>query len=49
MKNKIVITLKCYGYKHDENGKLIIDEKEAEVVRLIFHMSKEGSSLSQIA
>lgn len=40
---------KCYGYKHDENGKLIIDEKEAEVVRLIFHMSKEGASLSQIA
>lgn len=40
---------KCYGYKHDENGKLIIDEKEAEVVRLIFHMSKEGASLSQIS
>ena len=40
---------KCYGYKHDENGRLIIDEKEAEIVRLIFRMSKEGTSLSQIA
>ena len=40
---------KCYGYKHDENGLLTIDEKEAEVVRLIFRMSKEGASLSQIA
>lgn len=40
---------KCYGYKHDEKEHLIIDEKEAEVVRLIFRMSKEGASLSQIA
>ena len=40
---------KCYGYKHDENGHLAIDEKEAEVVRLIFRMSKEGASLSKIA
>lgn len=40
---------KCYGYTHDENGHLIIDEKEAKVVRLIFRMSKEGASLSQIA
>ena len=40
---------KCYGYKHDEKGQLVIDEKEAEVVRLIFRMSKEGASLSQIA
>jgi len=28
---------------------LIIDEKEAEVVRLIFRMSRERASLSQIA
>lgn len=40
---------RCYGYKHDEKGKLVIDEKEAEVVRLIFRMSKEGASLSQIS
>lgn len=40
---------KCYGYKHDKNGHLIIDEAEAEVVKLIFRMSKEEASLSQIA
>ena len=40
---------KCYGYTHDKSGHLIIDEKEAKVVRLIFRMSKEGASLSQIA
>lgn len=34
---------KRYGYAHDENGHLIIDEKEAEVIRLIFRMSKEGA------
>ncbi len=40
---------KCYGYKHDKNGHLKINAAEAEVVRLIFRMSKEGASLSQIA
>jgi len=40
---------KCYGYMHDKRGQLTIDEKEAEVVRLIFRMSREGASLSQIA
>ena len=40
---------RCYGYEHDENGKLVIDEEEAEIVRLIFRMSKEGVSLSQIS
>ncbi|WP_290235539.1 recombinase family protein [Bacteroides acidifaciens] len=39
----------CYGYKHDENGRLIIDEEKAEVVRMIFRLSGEGVSLSQIA
>lgn len=40
---------KCYGYRHDKDGKLVIDEKEAEVVRMIFRMADEGASLSQIA
>lgn len=40
---------KCYGYRHDKDGKLAIDEKEAEVVRMIFRMADEGASLSQIA
>lgn len=39
---------KCYGYKHDERGQLVIDEEEAEVVRLIFRMSKEEAILSKI-
>lgn len=36
---------KCYGYAHDENGHLIIDKKEAEIVRLIFRMSKKRGKL----
>lgn len=40
---------KCYGYRHDKDGKLEIDEKEAKVVRMIFCMASEGASLSQIA
>lgn len=40
---------KCYGCKHDKNGKLIIDDETTEVIRMIFHMAGEGTSLSQIA
>ena len=39
---------KCYGYRHDENGKLIIDAEQAEVVRLIFDLYLEGHSIIQI-
>lgn len=39
----------CYGYKHDENGQLIVAEEKAEVVRMIFRLPGEGASLSQIA
>ena len=39
----------CYGYKHDKEGRLIIDEEKAEIVRMIFRLSGEGASLSQIA
>lgn len=39
----------CYGYTHDENGKLVPKEEEAEVVRLIFKMSAARASLNQIA
>ena len=39
----------CYGYKHDETGRLIIDEEKAEIIRMIFQLSGEGASLSQIA
>jgi DNA invertase Pin-like site-specific DNA recombinase len=37
-----------YGYRYD-NGKLEIEEDEASVVRMIYAMSEEGSSLATIA
>lgn len=39
---------KCYGYVHDENGKLIIDEKQAAVVRKIFNWYFGGFSINGI-
>ena len=36
---------KCYGYKHDEEGKLIIDEETAENVRLIYNQYLQGKSV----
>lgn len=36
---------KCYGYKHDENGKLIIDEETAANVKLIFDLYLGGKSV----
>lgn len=36
---------KCYGYKNDANGNLIIDEKEAKNVRMIFNMYLQGKSV----
>ncbi len=38
----------CYGYKHDDEGHLIIDEEKAEVVRLIFQMYLAGDSVRRI-
>ena len=39
---------KCYGYKHDQNGKLVIVAGQAEVVRHIFDMYLNGHSIIQI-
>ncbi len=39
----------CYGYTHDQNGKLIIHEEQAEVVRLIYEMAALGVSLARIS
>ncbi len=39
----------CYGYTHDQNGKLIIHEEQAEIVRLIYEMTASGISLARIA
>lgn len=36
---------KCYGYKHDADGKLVIDEEQAENVRLIFDLYLSGQSI----
>ena len=36
---------KCYGYDHDENGRLIINEGEAVIVRKIFKWYLEGKSV----
>lgn len=39
---------KCYGYDHDENGKLIINEEQATVVRKIFNWYLGGLSINSI-
>ncbi|WP_286028453.1 recombinase family protein [Ligilactobacillus agilis] len=36
---------KCYGYKHDKDGKLVIDEQKAENVKLIFDLYLRGQSI----
>ena len=39
----------CYGYTHDQSGKLIIYEDQAEIVRLIYKLSASGASLARIS
>lgn len=36
---------KCHGYKHNENGKLMIDEEKAKNVKLIFELYLGGQSV----
>lgn len=36
---------KFYGYKHDENGHLVIDEEKAKNVKLIFDLYLSGQSV----
>lgn len=45
----ILLTPPLLGYDQDENGKLIINPKEAEIVRLIFFMYLYGYTCVQIA
>ena len=39
---------KCYGYDHDENGKLVINDEQATVVRRIFNWYLGGLSVGKI-
>lgn len=39
----------CYGHTHNQEGKLIIHEEQAEIVRLIYEMSASGVSLAKIS
>ena len=39
----------CYGYKRGDDGRLTIDEPDAEIVRRIFQMRAEGKSLGSIS
>ena len=36
---------KCYGYKHDKDGHLIIDEEKAKNVKMIFNLYLNGQSV----
>lgn len=40
---------RCFGYKQNGEGELIIDEKQAEVVRAIFDLYLSGLSIGFIA
>lgn len=39
----------CYGYKRGDDGRLTIDEPDAEIVRKIFQMRAEGKSFGAIS
>ena len=39
----------CFGYKRGDDGKLAIDEPESKIVRTIFAMRADGSSLGAIS
>jgi DNA invertase Pin-like site-specific DNA recombinase len=43
--NSKLYSRKCFGYKHNEGGELIIDEGQAEVVRTIFDLYLSGLSV----
>ncbi len=43
--NSKLYSRKCFGYKRNEDGELIIDEGQAEVVRLIYDLYLSGLSI----
>ena len=38
----------CYGYRQDKSGRLVIDEKAADVVREIYRLYLEGNSIRKL-
>lgn len=47
---KVMINTRCFlGYDKDENGRLVINPKEAEIVKRIFREYLEGKSCKKIA
>ena len=47
--NGLPLTPKLYGYTHDMDGNLVLNEEEAPTVKLIFYMYLYGYSSKQIA
>lgn len=47
--NGLPLTPKLYGYTHDTDGNLVLNEEEAPTVKLIFYMYLYGYSSKQIA
>ena len=43
--NSKLYSRKCFGYKHNKDGELIIDEEQAEIVRTIFDLYLRGFSI----
>ena len=39
----------CFGYKRGDDGRLVIDKPDAEIVRKMFEMRTAGSSLGAIS
>ena len=48
-KKGIYLTPELYGYDHDDEGKLVINEEEARVVSLIYFLFLYGFGFTQIA
>lgn len=46
--NSKLYSRKCFGYKQNKDGEIIIDEEQAEVVRAIFDLYLNGLSIGLI-
>ena len=48
-KRGIYLTPELYGYDHDEDGKLVVNEEEAKAVRLMYYLYLYGYGCTYIA